>query len=37
MDGTWYNAGVKLLVETTMKYLVWEVYLCYSVSSFVML
>lgn len=28
MDGTWYNGGVKLLVEATTKYFVWNVYLC---------
>lgn len=37
MDGAWYNGDVKLLVEATMKYLVWEVYLCYSISASVML
>lgn len=28
MDGTWYNGDVKLLVEATTKYFVWNVYLC---------
>lgn len=37
VDGTWYSGGMKSLVETTQKYLVWEVYLDCSVSSFVML
>lgn len=38
MDGTWYRCKCeKSLVEATMKYLVRDVYLYYSVSSFVML
>lgn len=36
MNGTWYNGGVKLVIEAIIKYLVWELYLCYSIPSSVM-